>query len=138
MEFVEFDDNGFTLKRDWLPFLKPRIVRNVLWENIREIDVCMWDCFTCHNVGLLFDDGAKKLVSVDENRKGYDGFTKYVKERFDGFNCNNFENIEMMFPSDISFPCWSREKTIGDLEVKREDNKILWKDSREVFLEWED
>lgn len=135
---VEFDENGFVLKWDRWP-LKPLCQCIVCWKDVAKIDISMRDCFAAHIVSLVFyDEEDRYMKHVHEDVKGYDDFTKYVKERFSGFNSHNFQAIEMMFPSDISFPCWDRNKKIDDLEVKREDNKILWKDSREVFLEWKE
>ena len=138
-EFVEFDETGFALKYDHWPIFKPSCRRMVYWDGIAKIDVAMRDCFAAHIVSLVFyDNNDQYLVHVHENVKGYAEFTKYVNERFSGFNENNFQAIEMMFPSDISFPCWDCEKTVGDLVVNRDTNSIVWKDTQEDFLKWED
>ncbi|MEN8127290.1 MAG: hypothetical protein ABFR90_05730 [Planctomycetota bacterium] len=137
--FVELNENGFALMRDRWPFLKPVCQRNVLWEDIFKIDVAMWDCWSCHTVGLYFYDvEGKYMAHIHEDLKGYDNFVEHVKGRFAGFNINNFEAIELIFPSDIWFPCWDREKKVSDLVVDRDEQTIIWKDTQESFLEWED
>ena len=136
---VEFDEAGFSLMWDRWPILSPCCQKVVRWDEVTKIDVAMRDCFAAHIVSLVFyDEKDKYMIHIHEDVKGYSSFIKYVKEKFPGFNCSNFEAIEMMFPSDINFPCWDREKRIGDLEIRREDEKILWKDNQEIFLQWND
>ena len=138
-QYVYFSKDGFVLKCNKGILGKLKRERLIPWTEVAVVDVSMRDCFLAHIVSLVFyDEKGDYLIHVSEDMKGYDCFTKCVKEKFSGFNSHNFQAIELMFPSDISFPCWERKKAIGDLEVKREDKKILWKDSQEVFLEWQD
>ena len=137
-EYVEFNEDGFVLKYGSL-FEKLRRKRLIPWDKVAAIDVSMRDCFLAHIVSLVFyDENDDYLTHISEDVKGYEVFTRCIKEKFSGFNSHNFEAIGLMFPSDISSPCWERGKTIGDLEVKRENNKILWEDSQKIFLEWKD
>jgi hypothetical protein len=135
---VEFNDDGFELKWDRWPICKPRCEQRVNWGKVNKIDVCMWDAFTCHTVGLLFDDGTfkkgkKKRICVDEGRKGYKEFTEYVSNHFAGFNQHNFMEIEKMFPSDICFPCWDKENPVEDLEARFSEKVVVWKKDGKVF-----
>jgi len=135
--FVEYDEEKFVLKWDRWPFLKPGWQRAVWWSDVRRIDVFMIESFVGHYVGLGFDDGNKKWTCVYENRKGYADFVENVAERFTGFNRHNFEEIEKCFPSDnMWLPCWHAQKEIGDLDVKRQENVIVWKKGASVFLTW--
>jgi hypothetical protein len=136
---VEFNDKGFELKWDGWPLRKPFCQQKACWDNVLKIDVCMWDAFYGHSVGLLFDDGTlkkskKKLICVDEDRKGYEEFVKYVCERFSGFNEHNVQELEKCCPSDICFPCWDKNKTLEDLEVRRSERIVVWKKDGNVFV----
>lgn len=135
-QIVEYDKNGFVVKFDRGAILKPK-EQVVHWEEVLKIDVCMWDCFYYHNIGLCFDYGEKKSVCVDKETQGYQDFLNCITERYPGFNRHNVDEIKAMFPSDIAFPCWERGKRIGDLEARPLEKVIVWKKDGTIFMEWE-
>lgn len=138
--FVQFNDYGFARMWDRWPVMKPRCERTVRWQDVARIDAAMWDCFVGHAVGLVFfNEKDEYIAHIYEDLKGYAAFVAYVKERFSGFNCHNFKAIEMMWltASDVNFPCWNRQKKIGDLVESVQGKSIIWKDTQEVFLEFD-
>ena len=135
---IEFNNDGFELKWQRWPIREPYCERKVRWEDVLKIDVCMWDCFAGHSVGLFFEDGTiksskKKWICVIENREGYKEFTKYVSERFSGFNSHNVQEIERCCPCDLCFPCWDRYAPVDDLEFIPEKKIVVWKKDGKIF-----
>ncbi|MBN2210591.1 MAG: hypothetical protein JW709_04270 [Sedimentisphaerales bacterium] len=136
-KYIEMDENGFRLKYDTGLFGWNRIRKDIRWDDIVSIKVYMMDSIFGHTIGLQFyDESDKYLGHVSEDIRGYDDLKKLLKTKFSGFNSHNMEEIELMFPSDISFPCWNREKPVGDLVVNKQECRILWNDTQDVFLEW--
>ena len=130
--YVEFDKKGFVLKGERWPF-RPYSERSVNWDDIQNINICMWDCFAGHTVGLIFKDGGKKEVCVSEHRGKYKEFAKYVSERFSGFNEHNVQEIERCCPCDLCFPCWDRYAPVDDLEFIPEKKIVVWKKDGKIF-----
>ncbi len=126
---VEWDTDGFYVYYQVLPFKRERMESQLKWDHVREIDACMLDCFSSHDIAICFVDDKAKEVAVFENVEKFPLFIQAVAMRFDGFNQANYDQIEGCFPWEISLPCWKSNEPVETLVVKNTWDKI------EVFRE---
>ncbi len=102
--WLETNDKGLWIKgkrwplRPWRRFLP--------WQDVREIQAVMRDCFTMHVLSLDFVTSNGKRVRVDEIMEGWSDLVTDVSKRFSGFDLECFQQIKSLPLREGSATCW--------------------------------